>query len=331
MKKTNALIAAALAASMLTACGGTDTEEMISAESTVSETTAATVSEKDTLSAESEEATSETTTETTEKETVEELIDEPVIETDDLDWEDEPITDDEPESPVEDSCPFVYKEFEYKDEENDHQIPVTQDSVPDEMIEAALSALETAGIERYDYFMSYDPTMSVEEIVESGNNVIDDYEYWLVDGKPRPTVWEALYRDFDHNGTNEAFILFRTPWYMAEVPSAEKPMCFLVFVNSDNEAQYLCGINGDIVGVLEYPEFTHVLVVRNGYNNISADGHIFAVNGNTATDVLHVGMTSEIGGFLGVDDNRVSVGYQMGEPTYYKWDHTTNTYVIEES
>lgn len=319
MKKTNALIAAILVTSMLTSCGGTDTAEMTSAESTVSETTTATVSETDTLSAESEETTSETT----EKETVEEPIDEPVIETDDLDWEDEPITDDEPEPPVEDACPFVYKEFEYKDEENDHLIPVTQDSVPDEMIEAALSALETAGIERYDYFMSYGP--------KNAEYKIDDYEYWLVDGKPRPTVWEALYRDFDHNGTNEAFILFRTPWYMAEVPSAENPMCFLVFVNFDNEAQYLCGINGDIVGVLEYHKFTHILVVRNAYNNASADGHIFAVNGNTATDVLHVGMTSEIGGFLGVDDNRVSVGYQMGEPTYYKWDYTTNTYVIEES
>lgn len=306
---------------MLTSCGGTDTAEMTSAESTVSETTTATVSETDTLSAKSEETTSETT----EKETVEEPIDEPVIETDDLDWEDEPITDDEPEPPVEDACPFVYKEFEYKDEENDHLIPVTQDSVPDEMVEAALSALETAGIERYDYFMSYDPEN------ENAEYKINDYEYWLVDGKPRPTVWEALYRDFDHNGTNEAFILFRTPWYMAEVPSAENPMCFLVFVNSDNEAQYLCGINGDIVGVLEYHKFTHILVVRNAYNNASADGHIFAVNGNTATDVLHVGMTSEIGGFLGVDDNRVSVGYQMGEPTYYKWDYTTNTYVIEES
>ena len=321
MKKTNALIAAILVTSMLTACGGTGTAEMTSAESTVSETTTATVSETDTLSAESEETTSGTT----EKETVEEPIDEPVIETDYLDWEDEPITDDEPEPPVEDACPFVYKEFEYKDEENDHLIPVTQDSVPDEMIEAALSALETAGIERYDYFMSYDSEN------ENAEYKINDYEYWLVDGKPRPTVWEALYRDFDHNGTNEAFILFRTPWYMAEVPSAENPMCFLVFVNSDNEAQYLCGINGDIVGVLEYHEFTHILVVRNAYNNASADGHIFAVNGNMATDVLHVGMTSEIGGFLGVDDNRVSVGYQMGEPTYYKWDYTTNTYVIEES
>lgn len=321
MKKTNALITAVLVTSILTACGGTDTAEMTSAESTVSETTAATVSEKDTLSAEIEEATSETT----KKETAEEPIDEPVIETDDLDWEDEPITDDEPEPPVEDVCPFVFKEFEYKDEQNDHLVPVTQDSVPDEMVEAALSALEAAGIERYDYFMSYDPEN------ENAEYKIDDYEYWLVDGKPRPTVWEALYRDFDHNGTNEAFILFRTPWYMAEVPSAENPMCFLVFVNSDNEAQYLCGINGDIVGVLEYHEFTHILVVRNGYNNISADGHVFSVNGNKATDVLHVGMTSEIGGFLGVDDNRVSVGYQMGEPTYYKWDYATNTYVIEES
>ena len=320
MKKANAFITAALAASMLTSCGGIDTAEMTSAESTASETTAAVVSETDTLSAESEE----TTTETTEKETAEEPIDEPVTETDDL--EDEPVRDeDEPVSLDEDYSSFVYKEFEYKDEENDHLVPVTQDSVPDEMVEAALAALETSGIERYDYFMSYDPEN------ENAEYKINDYEYLLVDGKPRPTVWEALYRDFDHNGTNEAFILFRTPWYVADVPSAENPMCFLVFVNSDNEAQYLCGINGDIVGVLEYPEFTHVLVVRNAYNNASADGHIFAVNGNTATDVLHVGMTSEIGGFLGVYDNRVTVSYQMGESTYYKWDYTTNTYVREES
>lgn len=40
MKRTNALIAAALAASMLTSCGGTDAAEMTSAESTVNETTA---------------------------------------------------------------------------------------------------------------------------------------------------------------------------------------------------------------------------------------------------------------------------------------------------
>lgn len=63
MKKTNALIAAVLVTSMLTACGGTDTAEMTSAESTVSETTAATVSETDTLSAESEETTTETAVE----------------------------------------------------------------------------------------------------------------------------------------------------------------------------------------------------------------------------------------------------------------------------
>lgn len=56
MKKTNALIASVLVTSMLTSCGGTDTMEMTSAESTVSETTesevtevteAATVSETD--------------------------------------------------------------------------------------------------------------------------------------------------------------------------------------------------------------------------------------------------------------------------------------------
>lgn len=72
MKKTNALIAAVLVTSMLTSCGGTDTAEMTSAESTVSETTesevteateAATVSETDTLSAESEETTTETSAE----------------------------------------------------------------------------------------------------------------------------------------------------------------------------------------------------------------------------------------------------------------------------
>lgn len=63
MKRTNALIAAVLAASMLTSCGGTDTAEMTSAESTVNETTAATVSETDTLSAESEETTTETSAE----------------------------------------------------------------------------------------------------------------------------------------------------------------------------------------------------------------------------------------------------------------------------
>lgn len=45
MKKTNALIAAVLAASMLTACGGTDTAEVTSAESTVSETTGSEVTE----------------------------------------------------------------------------------------------------------------------------------------------------------------------------------------------------------------------------------------------------------------------------------------------
>ena len=61
MKKTNAFIAADLAASMFTSCGGTDTAEMTSAESTVSETTAATVSET-TLSAES---IAETTAENT--------------------------------------------------------------------------------------------------------------------------------------------------------------------------------------------------------------------------------------------------------------------------
>ena len=62
MKKTNAFIAAILAASMLTACGGTDTAEVTSAENTVSETTAATVFETDTMSAES---IAETTTENT--------------------------------------------------------------------------------------------------------------------------------------------------------------------------------------------------------------------------------------------------------------------------
>ncbi|MCM1060857.1 MAG: hypothetical protein NC452_11270 [Eubacterium sp.] len=59
-KKSAALIATVLAASILTSCGGTDTAEMTSAESTVSEKTAATVSETDTMSAESEETTAET-------------------------------------------------------------------------------------------------------------------------------------------------------------------------------------------------------------------------------------------------------------------------------
>lgn len=61
MKKTNAFIAAALITSMLTSCGGTDTAEITSSEST----TVATVSETDTLSAESEETTTETSVETT--------------------------------------------------------------------------------------------------------------------------------------------------------------------------------------------------------------------------------------------------------------------------
>lgn len=69
MKRTNALIAAVLVTSMLTSCGGTDTAEMTSAESTVSETTesevteATTISETDTLSAESEKTTAETSAE----------------------------------------------------------------------------------------------------------------------------------------------------------------------------------------------------------------------------------------------------------------------------
>ena len=318
MKKANAFIVAALAASMLTSCGGTDMAEVTSAESTVSETTAAAVSETGTLSAESEETTTEAA--------VGEPIDEPVTETDDL--EDEPITDeDEPESLVKADSSFVYKEFEFKDYQNDHLVPVTQDSVPDEMVEAALAALETAGIERYDYFMSYDPEN------ENAEYKIDDYEYWLVDGKPRPTVWEALYRDFDHNGTNEAFILFRTPWHMVEVPMAEDAMCFLVFVNSDNEAQYLCRVNGDIDGVLEYPEFTHVLV-RGWYNNMSMDGHIFAVNGDAAADVLHIGRLSEsnpASHCMYIEDNQII--YDAGgyiEPKIFTWDYAANAYVLIE-
>lgn len=99
MKKTNAFIAAALAASMLTACGGTDTAEVTSAESTVSETTAATVPETDTLSAESEETTTKTSVEPVESvsdtEAVEEaenthwdnIVYDTTLKTDVTDWE----------------------------------------------------------------------------------------------------------------------------------------------------------------------------------------------------------------------------------------------------
>lgn len=70
MKKTNALIAAALAASMLTSCGGTDTAEMTET-SVKTEESITTVSEETTLSvSKAAEATDETTETTTVETTV---------------------------------------------------------------------------------------------------------------------------------------------------------------------------------------------------------------------------------------------------------------------
>ena len=105
MKKTNAFIAAILAASMLTACGGTDTAEVTSAESTASETTAATVSETDTLSAESEETTTVSEVEVTADT---EEVDETFIEDTDGDTSAEAITFAEPPTPPETEEEFAY-------------------------------------------------------------------------------------------------------------------------------------------------------------------------------------------------------------------------------
>lgn len=101
MKKTNAFIAAALAASMLTACGGTDTAEVTSAEST----TAATVSETDTMSAESEETTTVSEVEVTADT---EEVDETFIADTESDASAETITFAEPPTPPELAEPHMY-------------------------------------------------------------------------------------------------------------------------------------------------------------------------------------------------------------------------------
>lgn len=110
MKKANAFIAAALAASMLTSCGGTDTAEVTSAESTVSETTAAAVSETGTLSAESEETAAEAVndSEVGDPYDVEEIPDETFIEEAESDDSVETSVFAEPPTPPEMADEFKY-------------------------------------------------------------------------------------------------------------------------------------------------------------------------------------------------------------------------------
>ncbi len=161
MKKTNAFIAAALAASILTACGGTDTAEMTSAESTMSETT--TVSETDTMSAESEETTTETVNDSEVGDTydVEEIPDETFIEeTESDDSAETEETFPAPPTPPETVEEFAYhgrsntitKMGHFEDFENALWMTITYSPLSNDDCELAfLESKEDAAVERIAY------------------------------------------------------------------------------------------------------------------------------------------------------------------------------------
>lgn len=157
MKKTNAFIAAALITSMLTSCGGTDTAEITSSEST----TTATVSETDTLSAESEETTTEATTVSEVEVTADtEEFDETFIEDAESDASAETITFAEPPTPPETAEEFAYhgrsnvvtKDGHYEDFENALWMTITSCPLSNDDCDLMfLESKEDAAVERIAY------------------------------------------------------------------------------------------------------------------------------------------------------------------------------------
>ena len=257
MKKTNALIAAALAASMLTACGGTDTAEVTSAENTVSETTAATVSETDTLSAESEE----TTAETTEKET-----------------EEEPIEDDGVFSPS--KLNYIFSQ-----NENADYVEITEDTKfyecrysQDNLVTDENSFKNNAAVQKAKEMLKSSDKVSAyiesqKEEIPTSFDISGDIDFKFM---------QAITADFDRNGKEESFMVFDT--YMGEDNISgigeRTELSYVFFADSSGNVQII-GEPSAMISIyeLQYSGFSHV-VVDGGFNNNTFVAHYYSVNGN---------------------------------------------------
>ncbi|MCM1060856.1 MAG: hypothetical protein NC452_11265 [Eubacterium sp.] len=270
MKKTNAIIAAALAASILTSCGGTDTAEVTSAESTVSETTAATVSETDTMSAESEE-----TTEITPAPNSAELEPTP------------PVVDDgifDPANPQlhldrQDDAEYI----EITENTKFYECRYSTDNVVNDeksfnnsvLIQKAKELLESSD-------MVSERTATTKELLEEAKDVVNidttaDIEYKFQQG---------ITVDFDGDGKEESFMVFDT--YMGEdsisgVGVIGFPMLeYIVFADSSGNVQLMEDPSVEVeLYELKYNGFSH-LALEGGFNNHTAHSRHYSVNGNVA-------------------------------------------------
>ena len=255
-----------LGVSALAGCGAKDSADVTEAEASEDISAALTESETE----QTEEAAVITETELTEEtETASEIeTDEGVTETEAEEPPEEPpvnITnsvnaDDVPS--LADTVPFTYINFEVNPQ---------NDEVPEELVSSARQVL--ADNERYNEFIGYDPDNSEVQLT-----MFEDY---LVDGVPQAKVYSSLYKDFDGDGSEEAFIMFGLPLYFGEIGQPEGGNCLGVFVNADSEARLIYQGYGCFEGELVYDGFTH-LFISGGMNNASLRTEIFSVKDGKA-------------------------------------------------
>lgn len=293
MKRTNALIAAILVTSMLTSCGGTDKAEMTSAESTVSETTAATVSETDTLSAESEETTSETAVEDLKTDKSDGLAEDEV----DI----EPIEDEEP---VEDDGVFSPSKLNYifSQNENADYVEITENT---KFYECRCSQDNLVTDE--NSFKNNTAVQKAKELLKNSDKVSADIELVRENLKEQMSgdisfkFTQGITTDFDGNGKEESFMVFDT--YMGEESISvfanahhltDDDLSYIVFADSSGNVQIIGEQSVEIeLFELQYSGFSH-LAFQGGYNNSTYTAHYYSVHGNEVKHELEQTFVGDI-------------------------------------
>lgn len=303
MKHMKKFIIAAVIVLTMAACADTNTAEITSAESTVSETTAATVSETDTLSAESEETTAETAVEDLKTDKSDELAEDEV----DI----EPIEDEEP---VEDYGVFSPSKLNYifSSEENTNYVEITENT---KFYECHCSQDNVVTDE--NSFKNNDAIQKAKELLKNSDKVSADIESIRealkegmfnafafkeqMSGDINFRFTQGITADFDGNGKEESFMVFDT--YMGEESISvfanahhltDNDLSYIVFADSSDNVQIIGEQSVEIeLYELQYSGFSH-LAFEGGYNNNTYTAHYYSVHGNEVKHEMEQSFVGDI-------------------------------------
>lgn len=165
----------------------------------------------------------------------------------------------------------VFIDYEYIDEYEGLTDPAALDGAA----EAALGAL--LAHENYAALSALTPDMS-EQIITHENDPAAE-EFFDENGKVQPIFHEAFREDFNGDGKTECFVAYRLP---IENSGRYHLRYYLIFVNSDGNAEVVNDYYTFNPDLLDYGAFKHLIINGAGYCGADSHSSLFGVVDNSA-------------------------------------------------